>query len=568
MEMTGMPKITINDVVCEYEGQKTILQIAKANGIPIPHYCYHDALSITASCRICLAEVSMPNPRNDNKLEPVPKLLPTCQTMAGDGHVVTTQSDKAVANQKAVMELLLINHPLDCPQCDQAGECALQDHSHVYGTGVSRFVDDKIVQDKKDLGDDVYLYSNRCIMCTRCVRFTREVTETSELCVVGRGSGEEIDLFPGIALDNPMSGNVVDICPVGALLDKDFQFQQRVWFLDKANSIDGLTAGGDNISIESSTDGIIRRVKPRINTAVNKWWISNEVRYGWHYIHSDNRITHPIHVQYGDAVECSWDDAYSEINEALSAIKARGGKVAALISPMLPCEEAFAIANYAMGWHENPADAVLGVGEIPVEGEDITYPPGAKPEDELAYTIRAEKAPNARGVRRVLDAITAENDQVYDFESFLVAAKKADAIILTGNYPEARLNKDLVKILAKKFVVLVDTLRNDKLFKKVTVVLPGATWAEKAGTFENDNNLLQAFAQAIPPVGSARSEGQIFTELAHIASDGSNSIIPVFSVGEVQTQLTETYGETAFANIAVPPVHTPRIESDMQLIQL
>ncbi len=156
-----MATITINGKPCEFEGQKMILEVAKENGIEIPHYCYHEGLSITASCRICLGEVWAPNPRNDNKLEPIPRLMPTCQTPAGDGQKVYTDSPKAVANQKAVMEYLLLNHPLDCPICDQAGECGLQDYSYQFGRSESRFVEDKIKQQKKDLGDDVSQYSDR-----------------------------------------------------------------------------------------------------------------------------------------------------------------------------------------------------------------------------------------------------------------------------------------------------------------------------------------------------------------------------------------------------------------------
>src|SRR5690606_12341874 len=182
-------------------------------------------------------EVWAPNPRNEGKLEPIPKLIPTCQTPAADGQVVYTQSPKAVANQKAVMEYLLISHPLDCPVCDQAGECLLQDYSYEYGRGVSRFEETKVKQPKKDLGPHVYLYADRCIMCSRCVRFCREVTGTAEITIEGRGNQEQIDVFPGLALNNELSANVVDLCPVGALLDKDFLFAQRVWFLKSTPSI-------------------------------------------------------------------------------------------------------------------------------------------------------------------------------------------------------------------------------------------------------------------------------------------------------------------------------------------
>ena len=196
-----MAELTINGKKHAFKPGHTILQAALDADVEIQHYCYHPGLSVVANCRICLAEVWAPNPRS-GRLEPLPKLVPTCQQTASEGMVVYTDSPKATANQKAVMEFLLINHPVDCPVCDQAGECHLQDYSYQYGRGQSRFTEAKNKQPKKDIGPHVLLYSDRCIMCTRCVRFTREVTETNELMVDGRGSTEQIDVFPGMALDN------------------------------------------------------------------------------------------------------------------------------------------------------------------------------------------------------------------------------------------------------------------------------------------------------------------------------------------------------------------------------
>src|SRR5690606_11893552 len=396
----SMPQITINGKVCEFKPGQVILQVANENGIAIPQYCYHDALSIVASCRICLGEVWMPNPRNNNAVEPWMggKLVPTCQTPAVDGMVVYTDSPKAVQNQKAVMEYLLINHPLDCPVCDQAGECYLQDYSYQYGRGVSRFEEDKVKQPKKDVGPHVLLYSDRCIMCSRCVRFTREVTGTGELMIMGRGNKNEIDVFPGRPLDNELSANVIDLCPVGALLDKDFLFAQRVWFLKSTPSIDPLTASGDNIWIEHN-EGKVYRIKPRTNMAVNRWWITDEVRYGWKFVHSDERLRTPMRRQFGALVESDYTRAYDAAAEGLGAAAA-SGRVALMVSPMLTCEEAYLLARLARAVDPK---AVLVVGPVPRRGQDRVYPPDAPP--EKAFKVWAEKAPNARGVRRVLEAV-------------------------------------------------------------------------------------------------------------------------------------------------------------------
>lgn len=520
-----------------------ILQVALEHGLAIPHYCYHPGLSIVASCRICLAEVAQPNPRNDNKLELLPKLVPTCQTVATDGMVVHTKSPKAVANQKAVMEYLLLNHPLDCPVCDQAGECYLQDYSFEYGRSESRFQEDKIKQPKKDVGPHVYLYSDRCIMCSRCVRFTREVTGTGELSVFGRGATEQIDVFPGKPLDNELSGNVVDICPVGALLDKDFLFSQRVWFMSKTPSIDGITASGDNISVEYN-EGRIYRVKPRTNLEVNKWWISDEIRYGWKFVHSDDRLRMPRRQQYGAPVDCDWAKAYDIAVEGLKQA-ADGGRIALLVSPMLPCEEAFLLGKLARGLDPN---AILGIGPVPFVGENKTFPGG--------YTIYAEKAPNARGVRRALELLSSE---VLDFDAFVKKVGEAHAVIVTGNYPSAWAPRNLIDALKKKFVVLIDTLPNE-LTAQVDVLLPGATWTEKSGSFENVNNRLQSFQQAIPAIEFAKPEGQIALDLAAQCGLGDNA---VYDAAAVREQM---------GGVFVTDVHHPsrqsRRTSDMELVVL
>jgi len=438
-----------------------------------------------ASCRICLAEVAAPNPRNKNTIELIPKLMPTCQTMATDGMEVYIKSPKSLANQKAVMEYLLINHPIDCPVCDQAGECSLQDYSYKYGRSTSRFEDDKIKQPKKDIGPNVLLYSDRCIMCSLCVRFTREVSGTSEIGIFGRGNQEQIDVFPGNPLDNELSANVIDLCPVGALLDKDFLFEQRVWYLTETPSIDGITASGDNISIHHN-EGQIYRIKPRTNMQVNKWWISDEIRYGWKFAHSDDRLRSPARQQYNVQVECGWDRAYGDARDGLQkVVNEKGpGSLALMVSPMLSCEEAYLLASFLRGLDQQ---ALLAVGPVPIEGQDKTFPGG--------YTVYSEKCPNSRGVRSALDDF---DGQVLDYQALLDQLNDKQSniggVVLTGNYPAAWPSNDLAKAVNKRFLLMIDTLANS-LSARADVLLPGATWAEKSGTFENANNLLQSFDQ-------------------------------------------------------------------------
>lgn len=552
-----MPELTINGKKHAFKPGQTILQAALDQGVEVPHYCYHPGLSVVANCRICLGEVWAPNPRT-GKLEAFPKLVPTCQQAASEGMVVYTDSPKAVANQKSVMEFLLINHPVDCPVCDQAGECHLQDYSYQYGRGQSRFTEAKNKQPKKDVGPNILLYSDRCIMCTRCVRFTREVTGTNELMVDGRGATEQIDIFPGMALNNELAGNVVDLCPVGALLDKDFLFQQRVWFLKKTPSIDGITASGDNISVEHN-DGRVYRIKPRVNEAVNKWWITDEVRYGWKFVHSESRITMPA-IKGKPAFDAlkpmeAWREATAAVESAMKALTASKKNLALLVSPMLSCEDAYHLARYAL---KVDPEAMLAIGPVPFLGEDKTFPGG--------FTIRAEKAPNARGVRRVLEALAGGKPvaNAQGFESALASGKFAAAIV-TGNYPSDWVTPSLLKALSGlTTVVAIDTLAN-AITAMASVVLPGAVWIEKAGSFENANSRLQAFEKAIDPIEHAKSEAQIAINLlgARIGKPAAD-----YCPATTRSEMSKVAGLDSMSNALHAPEHSETVESDMQMVEL
>ena len=552
-----MPELTINGKKHAFKPGQTILQAALDQGVEVPHYCYHPGLSVVANCRICLGEVWAPNPRT-GKLEAFPKLVPTCQQAASEGMVVYTDSPKAVANQKSVMEFLLINHPVDCPVCDQAGECHLQDYSYQYGRGQSRFTEAKNKQPKKDVGPNILLYSDRCIMCTRCVRFTREVTGTNELMVDGRGATEQIDIFPGMALNNELAGNVVDLCPVGALLDKDFLFQQRVWFLKKTPSIDGITASGDNISVEHN-DGRVYRIKPRVNEAVNKWWITDEVRYGWIFVHSESRITMPA-IKGKPAFDAlkpmeAWREATAAVESAMNALTASKKNLALLVSPMLSCEDAYHLARYAL---KVDPEAMLAIGPVPFLGEDKTFPGG--------FTIRAEKAPNTRGVRRVLEALAGGKPvaNAQGFESALASGKFAAAIV-TGNYPSDWVTPSLLKALSGlTTVVAIDTLAN-AVTAMASVVLPGAVWIEKAGSFENANSRLQAFEKAIDPIEHAKSEAQIALNLlgARIGKPAAD-----YCPATTRSEMSKVAGLDSMSNALHAPEHSETVESDMQMVEL
>lgn len=489
-----MPKITVDGQTIECKDKQMILQaVLDANGAAgsLPHYCYHPGLSIPASCRICLVEV-----------EGIPKLVPSCQTPIRDGMVVHTKSTKAVANQKQVMEYLLINHPLDCPVCDQAGECLLQDYSYEYGRSQSRFEEDKGKKPKKDVGEHIVLYNDRCIMCTRCVRFTREVSGTSELYVDGRGHKEEIDIFPGRPLNNKLSGNVADICPVGALLDKDFLFKQRVWFLKNAPSISPVDAGGENIYI-AHNEGKVYRIKPRFNAEVNQWWISDDTRYSYHAIADERRLRVAMKKNLGAPAPAEYAHAVDAAVAGLKAVVAEKGQgsIYAVLSPMLPSEEAYLLGKFI---RSVDPQAVLVVGPAPSAGANEVFRNSKT--GQQTFVIQAEKVPNRKGIERIIALLGGPTAAF----SELASNTKLAGGWVTGGYLSNWVTSDLK--LPQGFTVVQDALAN-RLTETADVVLPGAMWAEKEGSWENYAGKIQTFAAAVPPPEGAVVEGLVYMRL-------------------------------------------------------
>lgn len=487
-----MPTITVDGTQIEAQDGQMILQACLDNDIELPHYCYHPGLSIVASCRICLAEVAG-----------IPKLVPTCQTPIREGMVVHTQSPRSVANQKAVMEYLLVNHPLDCPVCDQAGECSLQDYSYEYGRSGSRFEEDKAKQPKKIVGDNVLLYGDRCIMCTRCVRFTREVTGTSELYVNGRGHTEQIDIFPGRPLNNKLSINVVDLCPVGALLDRDFLFKQRVWMLKSSPSISPVDAGGENIYLQHN-DGVIYRVKPRFNADVNNWWISDDTRYSYKAPFGDDRLVEAhapdeTNIPTPVATEAAVDAAELKLKDIASGLFG-------VLSPMMTCEEAYLLGTYLRGIDP---DALLVVGPTPVSGhgDDVFHHSVTK---EETFRIQAEKVPNRRGIERVLNMLGGNTANWDEFVGR--GGDDFKAGIIVGGYLSDWIGAELPAVLDKPFTVVLDILPN-ALTRRADVLIPSAAWCEKAGSWENFQNKLQPFEPAIAPPAGALLDGAVFLDM-------------------------------------------------------
>jgi len=476
---------------------QTVLQACLDAGTYIPHYCYHPGLSIVASCRVCLVEV-----------EDIAKLVAACQTAVRDGMVIHTTSPKAVANQKAVLEFLLVNHPLDCPVCDQAGECLLQDYSYQYGRSESRFEEAKYKRPKKDIGQHILLYNDRCIMCTRCVRFTREVSGACELYVDGRGYKEEIDIFPGKPLDNKLSGNVVDICPVGALLEKEFLFKQRVWLLKQTPSISPVDSGGENIYIEHN-EGVVYRIKPRYAADVNTWWISDDTRHAFKAVRDPNRLTQPTRSQYGVQAPASYERAMVMVVQGLRrTARGKAGSLCVVLSPMMACEEAWLLARYIRSLDPK---AILVPGPVPTGGQDVVFRNSLT--GQQTFVIKAEKAPNANGIRRVIGMFSGPRATFQE----LVKADREDIKFLkgawiVGGYLGNWLPEDQPPVFKKGLRLLQDIFPS-ALSASADVVLPAATWAEKDGCWENHQNRIQPFAAAVAPPEGAVREGDVYLEL-------------------------------------------------------
>ncbi|MBI3714852.1 MAG: NADH-quinone oxidoreductase subunit NuoG, partial [Betaproteobacteria bacterium] len=325
-----MVTLEIDGKSVQVENGATVMEAANKLGVFVPHFCYHKKLSIAANCRMCLVQV-----------EKAPKPLPACATPATEGMKVQTASEYAKTAQKGVMEFLLINHPLDCPICDQGGECQLQDLAVGYGGSASRYNEPKRVVFHKNIGPLVSMEEmSRCIHCTRCVRFGQEIAGVMELGMAGRGEHSEIMSFVGKSVDSELSGNMIDVCPVGALTSKPFRYAARTWELSRRKSIaphDGL---GSNIIVQVKQDQVMR-VLPMENDAVNECWISDRDRFSYEALNSAERLTQPMVKRNGEWVATDWPDALQCVADGLRTAKASHGAdhLGALASPTATLEE-------------------------------------------------------------------------------------------------------------------------------------------------------------------------------------------------------------------------------------
>jgi NADH-quinone oxidoreductase subunit G len=485
-----MPKLQINGKEVEVPEGTNLIEAAKVVGIEVPHYCYHPALSIAGQCRLCMVDI-----------DKVPRPQIACNTQATEGMVVQTETERVKETRKSMMEFHLINHPLDCPVCDQAGECFLQIYYMKHGLYDPRMTDEKVHKPKAvPLGPHVILDAERCILCSRCVRFCDEITHTGELGIFQRGDQSEIGLFPGTTLENKYSGNVIDICPVGALTDRDFRFQVRVWYLDTAKSICNGCARGCNIEVHTNKHRPhhnqgrrVARLKPRFNAHVNTWWLCDAGRYGFKWIDDKSRLSQPLHRISAQATEVSWDRALPELVSLLQ--RYRPEEMGFLASPQMANEDLFALRRLA---------EQLGVTSL-----DFRVPPRV-PGDEDDFLIRADKNPNTRGAELIGIAPGAGG---LDAAGMLRAAGDGRLKLLwifhhdlaVSSWPEADVRAAVEHAEA---VVFQGTNAND-VSAQAHLILPSAAYVEREGTFTNFEGRVQRFRTAIEPLGLAWADWMI-----------------------------------------------------------
>jgi len=482
-----MPTILIDHRQIEIPAGRrlNVIEAARLAGVEIPHYCWHPGLSVVGSCRMCLVELGTRNPQT-GKVTMHQKLAPACNTIAADNMVVVTQSEKVARSRAMVEEGLLLRHPIDCPICDKAGECVLQDYHFQYGQKERRADLRPFTSRRRDLGD-VTLFVDRCVSCSRCVRFTAEISGTRELMFAGRGAREEINVVAGFPLNNKLSGNVVDLCPVGALADKDFLYRQRVWFLKKHAGLCTGCATGCSIWIEENQDRI-HRIKPRENPSVNRWWICNDGRYDYPHVHDPRRLVRPT---------VDWSQLTGQLLERLRA----AGRLAGVLSPFLTVEEAYLLCRLLRGIDP---EALLALGPVPKVGEDERFPNG--------FVISSEKCPNRRGV----EAVAAHFAHgVMPFDELLAQLDRGavGGAWVSGGYKRDWIDRATVERFAGLELLIVQDLFPSPLSELASFALPGAAYAERDGSYVNRCDRLQSVGWAIRPPAGVRPEGSLLWDL-------------------------------------------------------
>ncbi len=505
-----MATVYINDKAVDIGDKKlNLVQAAELAGVTIPHYCYHPALSVVASCRMCLVEVGEKKP--DGTVVMQPRVIPACQTPAKDNTVIQTATAKSKSAQAQTLESILLNHPLDCPVCDKAGECKLQDYSYNYGNSESRMVDEKNTPpNKPDLGNNISLFTDRCIMCSRCVRFTREISGTAELHVVNRGSHAEIDVFPTEPLNNKLASNVVDLCPVGALASKDFLYTHRVWNLKTQDSVCAGCSTGCSIHLDTNKN-VVYRLRPRENPNAQGYFMCDDGRLGYHYVNSSNRISKPYMKSESGTDLSSWKDILPALRAELNAVASKNPSgIAVMLSPFLTVEEGYLLATFIKSISPK---SKLVLGPVPVIGEDDHYPKTrGSVAPQVKFTIRNEKFPNKKGNEQIIKHFEGDVILVSDY----LSKTTPEALFIAAGYQGeevAWFDNTLLGLFKKVKLLITQDLFPSALTDVSKYIIPSAAFSEKEGTFVNFAGLAQELHWACVPLKQVRTDGQVYLDL-------------------------------------------------------
>lgn len=466
-----LPKVTIDGKQYEFKPGDTIMEVTERYKIheEIPRYCYHPGMPIAGTCRMCTVEV-----------EKAPKLMTSCSTPAADGMVVHTKSEKVMKSRTGVMDMLLTNHPLDCPVCDKAGECKLQDYNFEYGPAMSNFKEEKRVYENattKKLSDKITLNMNRCVHCERCVRFTDDVTKTNDLVMVNRGWHKELEATdPSLGLTNDYQGNLSDFCPVGALTWNDFRFQKRSWFLDKKASVCDGCSKGCNIEVHSDKD-IVYRYTPIYNEMVNGHWMCDEGRNSYQKLMDPLRVISPLMNYNGTLTSTSLDTLLIEVKKMVK----EASSVQLVVGTDATREEAGLFVEKAAAAFGKPMSLSYHSGFVTTSKED-------KKIDNLLR--HADKTPNTRGVEEQ-GLSPLSNGEL-----------NAEIAILFRNG-----RAGIPKMSANQKVILWGVWSIDEIrqlpTKNILGVIPGLSTIEKEGSFKNVDGIIQKFRPAIHHKGEA-----------------------------------------------------------------
>ncbi len=502
--------LTIDGRQITTEKGKTVLQAAIENGIKIPYYCYHPALGVDGSCRVCIV-----------KVEKIPKLQTSCSTPVAEGMVVSTQAPDVVAARASVFEFLLINHPLDCPVCDKGGECPLQDFSYSFGPNESRMdfprrvFDGEGVRADVDFGPTLLLNRNRCILCTRCVRFMREIDGDAQISIVDRGYGSEIATFQEEGVLSLISGNLMDVCPVGAITTRDYRFKSRPW--DNPNAVDTIctlcergcnTTAWIKAKPEWAKGAQLIRMTPRFNPAVNQYWMCDIGRFDYRWIEGDERLQKPLlRTEAGSLEPTDWTNALTKLADRVTAA---GGAAALrfLVSAHASLEELFLVGYLGNAWG------------TPASGVAISWRTREKPQPpRTKFKIPAVDAPNVIGARDLGFPVEVSKDGAAELSAFRAEVEqgRVKALYVLDPGPVRSIGEVGWIIEARRSgrlgLLVVQGVLLTELAKAADLVLPGASWVEKDASYVNGAGLLQGSARAIAPPGEAQEDWQVLVNV-------------------------------------------------------